>query len=346
MRTGKTILVVLAAGLGSRFGGIKQLEPVGPDGETILEYSLFDAQRAGFSEVVFIIRKAMEADFRALLLDKIRTSLRVSLAYQETDILPALRYSSGVGRDSTQNRIKPWGTGHALWCARENLDAPFAVINADDFYGQASFAILHNYLAAKPLGSDDYAMVAFELGNTLSDHGPVARGICEVNREGFLTNLVEHTRLEAAKAAEISNHIAVKRDSILPANSIVASAESHIASAERPVCSLDVNGLRSYYSRTTPVSMNLFGFTPQFLPRLENALCGFLEDFGDDPRAEFYLPGVVQGLVAAGTASVKVLSSPETWFGLTYKADLEAVRGRLQQLIGTGVYPPSLRALQ
>jgi NDP-sugar pyrophosphorylase family protein len=318
---GKATLVVMAAGLGSRFGGIKQLEPVGPGGETILEYSLFDAWRAGFSEVVFIIRKTMEADFRSTLLDRIRPGLSVRIAYQETDILPDSWDSSKGSHDTgereriVRGRIKPWGTGHALWCARDSLESNFAVINADDYYGPASFTLLYDFLAHTPTDSDEYAMVGFELGKTLSDHGPVARGICGVDKDGFLTEIVEHTRLEA---------------------------DSRNGGAGR-ITSTQTDGTRTFHSGDTPVSMNLFGFTPAFLPRLENLLADFLAASASDPQAEFYLPGAVQSLVSAESATVRVLHSPETWFGLTYRADLDTVRVRVHQLVATGVYPPSLR---
>jgi choline kinase len=324
MRPGKTTLVVMAAGLGSRFGGIKQLEPVGPDGETILEYSLFDARRAGFSEVVFIIRKAMEADFRSMLLDRIGSDLPVRLAYQETGFLPESWVVSQAVRDRVlQDRIKPWGTGHALWCARDSIDSNFAVINADDYYGARSFAILHDFLASTPAESDRYAMVGFELGKTLSDHGPVARGICGVDTGGLLTDIVEHTRLEAL--CEVGCPV-------------------HEVSPAKRIASTGADGSITFHSVYTPVSMNLFGFTPRFLPRLESLLCDFLAASAGDPGAEFYLPGAVQQLVKAGTATVRILHSPETWFGLTYRKDMDAVRGSLNQLIEDGVYPTSLRA--
>jgi hypothetical protein len=343
---GKTTLVVMAAGMGSRFGGIKQLESAGPGGETILEYSLFDAQRAGFSEVVFIIRKTMEADFRSMLLDKISTDLSVRLAYQETGFLPESWAAAMQNRDPmalgyadmdgsvpdriVRNRMKPWGTGHAIWCARDSIDSPFAVINADDYYGPASFAIMHDFLAGVPPESDSYAMVAFELGKTLSQHGAVARGICGVDKAGFLTDIVEHTKLEAIKEEHRAGHS--------------ASTGSHIASIEGSIESIHADGARSYHPVDAPVSMNLFGFTPRFLGRLETLLVDFLANSSQDPEAEFYLPGAVQHLVKAGDATVRILRSPETWFGLTYREDMDAVRSKLRQRVGAGVYPPSLRA--
>jgi len=307
----KTALVVLAAGMGSRFGGIKQLEAVGPGGETILEYSLFDARRAGFSEAIFVIRKAMEDEFRTLLLDRIQTDLPVKLAYQETGFLPPPWAAS----ESARNRVKPWGTAHALWCARDSIDCPFAVINADDFYGFRSYSLLQGFLAGSRADSTEYAMVGFELGRTLSDHGPVARGICGIDSQGLLSDIVEHTRLAA-----------VQQDG-----------------SETRIASLQADGSQVYFSSDCAVSMNLFGFTPRILPDLEALLGSFLSTKAADSQAEFYLPGAVQALVADGLATVRVLRSPETWFGLTYKPDIDGVRGKLRQLLAQGVYPSALR---
>jgi UTP-glucose-1-phosphate uridylyltransferase len=307
----KTALVVLAAGIGSRYGGIKQLEAVGPGGETILEYSLFDARRAGFSEVIFVIRKAMENDFRTLLLDRMQPDLSVKLAYQETGFLPPPWAAS----ESARNRVKPWGTAHALWCARESIECPFAVINADDFYGYRSYALLQGFLAGSKADSTDYAMVGFELGKTLSDHGPVARGICGIDSQGLLVDIVEHTRLAALKGEAPDSRIA----------------------------SLGADASRTFFPADTAVSMNLFGFTPRIFPSLEALLAVFLATSAEDAKAEFYLPGAVQNLVKSGSATVRVLRSPETWFGLTYKPDIEGVRDELRQLVESGLYPYSLR---
>jgi hypothetical protein len=306
----KTALVVMAAGMGSRFGGIKQLEPVGPGGETILEYSLFDARRAGFSEVIFIIRRAMEDDFRSLLLARMQTGLSIKLVHQETDCLP----QPWAAHDFARTRAKPWGTAHALWCARESIDCPFAVINADDFYGFRSYALMHGFLAGAKPESTDYAMVGFELGKTLSDHGPVARGLCGMDSQGLLVDIVEHTRLAAVREDDHAGRIA----------------------------SLGADASRTFFPAETAVSMNLFGFTPRIFPSLEALLAVFLSTSGEDTSAEFYLPGAVQTLVRSGSATVRVLRSPETWFGLTYKPDIDEVRGKLQRLVESGVYPSSL----
>lgn len=304
----KVSLVVMAAGMGSRFGGMKQLEPVGPGGEAILEYSIFDARRAGFSELVFIIRKDMEDGFRTMLLDRLKTDLPVSLAFQEPSFLPG----EWAGAKIAGTRIKPWGTGHAVWCARAYLDSPFAVINADDFYGRRSFQVMYDFLARIDPASADYALVGFELGKTLSAHGPVARGVCDMDEDGFLTAIAEHTRLRAHAPS---------------------SAVDGVVESLRP------DGTCELFPSDTPVSMNMFGFTPQFLPALSSLLDEFLSAFGNDPSAEFYLPEAVQALVSAGSAKVRILRSPETWFGLTYKADAEGVRRSLRRLTGEGAYP-------
>ena len=302
----------MAAGLGSRFGGIKQLESVGPAGETILEYSLFDAQRAGFNEAIFIIRRAMEHDFRSLL-DNISTSLTIKLAYQETEFLP----DPWAASEAARNREKPWGTAHAVWCARTSIDSPFAVINADDFYGARSYALMHGFLTTAKPDAAECAMVGFELGKTLSDNGPVARGLCGIDSQGLLTDIVEHLRLETVKAG---------------------SNKGRIASSQ-------VDGTQAFFPEDTLVSMNLFGFTPRILPLLEALLTGFLSTLGQSSQAEFYLPGMVQSLVKSGSATVRVLHSTETWFGLTYKPDIDMVRGELRRLVEAGIYPPSLRVV-
>lgn len=304
----KVSLVVMAAGMGSRFGGMKQLEPVGPGGETILGYSLFDARRAGFSEFVFVIRRGMEDGFKAMLPDGLKTGMQVKLAFQEPSSLPGDWASSELAR----SRLKPWGTGHAVWCAREYLDSPFAVINADDFYGRRSFQLMYDFLAGTDPDSARYAMVGFELGKTLSAHGPVARGICGTDEDGFLTAIAEHTRLRAHAPS---------------------SAPDGVVESLRP------DGTSELFSSDTPVSMNMFGFTPRFLPALSSLLDEFLSASENDPSAEFYLPEAVQALVSAGSAKVRILRSPETWFGLTYKADAEAVRRSLRRLTDEGAYP-------
>lgn len=308
---GKTSLVVLAAGIGSRYGGIKQLAPVGPNGETILEYGLFDAERAGFQEVVFIIRKALETDFRTLLLDRLRTGLTIRLAYQETGDTPA----QWAGKEALRLREKPWGTGHALWCARDIIDSPFAVINADDYYGPLSYSLMHDFLAQQKPGSNEYAMVGFELGKTLSSHGPVARGICEIDDRAYLTEIVEHTKLEASTAH----------------------------TGNRQIISTGEDGSQRIYHERTTVSMNLWGFTPRIMSQLSSLMEDFLATNSGDQKAEFYLPGAIRVLIQADLAAVRVLHSPESWFGVTYRPDIEEARRKVRSLVEQGVYPSTIR---
>jgi NDP-sugar pyrophosphorylase family protein len=291
----KKSLVVLAAGMGSRFGGIKQLEPVGPAGETVLEYGLRDAERAGFEDAVFIVRRDLEGDFRAAVLDRYRGGMRARLAFQELDDLPGGWSNSAAAR----SRSKPWGTGHALWCARELIDAPFAVVNADYYYGPRSYALAAEHLDRMPVDGEEYALIAFELGKTLSAHGTVSRGVCATDRDGRLLGIVEHTRLRAASGtAMILSEVADGRVDRLPPDTLV--------------------------------SMNMFACGPR-LPRLLGPLLEeFLAAREDDPKAEFYLPAAIAALIERGSVRVRALRSPERWYGITYREDLSDVRAGIQ----------------
>jgi len=306
MAHGKVALVVMAAGLGSRYGGIKQLDSVGRAGETLLEFGLFDAIHSGFDSVVFILRRDIEADFRRLVLDRVRLEVPVTLVFQDGDDLPA----PFGGASPNPGRTKPWGTAQAVWACRD-LDVPFAVVNADDFYGRRSYALLHDWLAAADPGRPDWAMAGYRLKNTLSDHGTVSRGICGV-AQGMLTGIEEHTRLQAETLTVTST--------------------------------LD-DGSRVLFSPNTIVSMNMFGFTPRVFEVLEQRLRTFLEAHGTDPKAECYLPTVVGSALGTG-ATVRVLESPETWFGVTYQPDRDWVRQRIGELVVQGVYPPALWGLR
>ena len=305
MGTKKTSLVVMAAGMGSRYGGIKQLEPVGSSGETILEFGLYDAIRAGFSEAVFIIRKDLEGDFRRFLLDRIKLPIPVKLAYQEIDKLPA-----GLnGSAWAETRTKPWGTAHAVWCAREVLDCPFAVINADDFYGRGSFRIIRDWLEACDEGGTDWVMPGYRLHNTLSEHGTVSRGICELGTDGSLRGIEEHKKLERSPDGIVS---------ILEDGSVAG------------------------YPPDTVVSMNFFGFTLTIMKEIEGQLRDFLAERGREPKAECYLPAVVNKAIAEGRAAMRVIDTPEAWFGVTYRDDRPLVMARVRTLINQGVYPGNL----
>jgi NDP-sugar pyrophosphorylase family protein len=297
-------LVVMAAGIGSRFGGLKQIEPMGPGNEVLLDYSLFDAHRAGFRSVTFVIRNELEKAFRQRIDSGIASGFDVRYAYQEIDRVPE-------GFTVAESRAKPWGTAHAVLCARETVHAPFAVINADDFYGAQSFKNLYNYLsgARDTRSVFDFCMVGYRLENTLTEHGHVARGVCEVDGSGNLRSIVERTRIE--KRAEGIRY-------------------------------LDDSGEWVGIDGQSIVSMNMFGFTPVFMDILNDRFPAFLRENIDKPKAEFFMPTVVNELVAAQRARVKVLPTPDAWIGVTYKEDAPAARAAIAQLITEGAYPQKL----
>jgi NDP-sugar pyrophosphorylase family protein len=287
-------LLVLAAGMGSRYGGLKQIEPVGPNGETILDYAAFDASRAGFQRVVFVIRQEFADLFRAQIGAKYSGWIEVDYVYQSLDVLP-----EGVA--PATKREKPWGTGHAVWCARHAIRDNFAVINADDFYGSDSFARLAGFL--RMARAAQYAMVGFELVKTLSEHGTVSRGICSVAEDGKLRSVVERQGIDRG----------------------------------------DV-GIKKEYSGNEIVSMNCWGFTPEIFPALETRLQSFLALAQTDParQPEFYLPAAVSDMVARGQATVNVLPTESSWFGITYREDKARVKTALADLVAAGKYPARL----
>ncbi|NOY81021.1 MAG: nucleotidyltransferase [Kiritimatiellaeota bacterium] len=297
-------LVILAAGLGSRFGGWKQIEAVGPSGEIVLDYSVYDGWRAGFGRVVFIVREEIQAAVRDHF-DRVLAG-RIETAYvvQRLDDLPP-------GFDLPSERRKPWGTAHAVWSARREIDRPFAVINADDFYGPESYAVLAAFLkdanpAALPA---EFAMVGFPLRNTLSPNGTVSRGICAVNPDGALEQVVERTKIRGAGDKD---------------------AEYLDGAVWRPL------------SGDAVASMNMWGFTPSLLARIEPLFAHFLRSSQDDPGAEFFLPALVDALVRAGKCRVTVLATPAKWFGITYAADLEDARRSIRRQTEAGRYPTPL----
>jgi hypothetical protein len=290
-------VLVMAAGMGSRYGGLKQIDPVGPSGETLLDYSLFDAHRAGFGRVVFVIRRDIEAAFREAVGRRYEGRTEVVYAFQSLEDLPAgFRVPAG--------RAKPWGTGQAVLAGEAAIDGPFAVVNADDFYGRASYEALHAFLAGRPPG-DLHALVAFRLDRTLSPHGPVARGLCEVGADGLLHNVREITGLE--------------RD----AGGVIRSTDGA-------------------YRGDEPMSLNLWGFGPSIFDRLRERFRAFLAEHGGEEKSEFYLPDAVGQLIRAGTARVRVLETPSPWFGMTHRADAKAVSESLQALVAAGEYPDQL----
>jgi UTP-glucose-1-phosphate uridylyltransferase len=295
-------LLVLAAGMGSRYGGLKQIEPVGPAGETIIDYSVYDALRAGFGKIVFVIRKEIEASFREIVGARFEKQVAVEYVFQELDRLPA-------GFHAPVGRTKPWGTTHAILCAADAISEPFAVINADDFYGAEGYRLLAQHLASH---TSDYAMAGFILRNTLSDFGSVARGICRVSENGMLESVVELTHIE--------------RD------------ELDSAAARN----IDAAGQVTRLTGDEIVSMNMWGFTPQVFAGLRDYFGKFLEEKGSDLKAECYLPSAVNALVASGEARVKVLPSRDAWFGVTHRADHARVVAGIDRLIRNGAYPESL----
>jgi len=291
-------LLVMAAGMGSRYGGLKQLDKIGPNGETIIDYSVFDAIKAGFSKVVFIIRKEFEDEFKKNISDKFSNDIQVELVYQNIHHLP-------TGFFAPDDRIKPWGTGHAILCASESIDGPFNVINADDYYGRDSFKTIADYYND---GNNSFSMVAFQLEKTLSEFGSVTRGLCSVN-DDRLVNIVETENL-------------VKSESGITSNS-----------------DLDLIG-------DEPVSMNMWGFTPEIFDYLNIMFEKFLSNNINDNKSEFLIPSVINDLINSGEQQVQVLNSKSSWFGVTYKEDKPYVVQQIQNLVNSGFYPHELYPLK
>ncbi len=294
----KPTLLILAAGMGSRYGGLKQIDPVGPNGQTILDYSLFDAKRAGFGKVVFIIRKEIEEDFKSVFADKISKTMPVEWVFQEIDILPQ-------GFKVPEDRIKPWGTGHAVMMASDKINEPFAVINADDFYGYDAFKKAVDFFDTDKEPTD-YAMVAYELKNTLSDFGTVSRGICDVDEKGYLVSVTENTKIE--------------RD-------------------HSQVFNLEADGSKTVLDENALTSMNFWCFKPAFFNQLENHFLSFINNNINNPRAEFYIPTAVDALIKSNQARVSVLPNSGQWFGITYKEDKPLVIDKINKLTNEGEYP-------
>lgn len=299
MTTTSPTLLVLAAGLGARYEGLKQIDPVGPNDETILDYSIYDAIRAGFGKVVFVIRKDIEQSFRKRLGARFEGHIAVEYVFQELDKLPA-SWSVPVGR------TKPWGTMQAVLMGADVIREAFAVINADDFYGRESYRMLTQHLRSC---TPDYAMVGFVLRNTLSDFGTVSRGLCNVDACNLLQNIVELTTIEANG--------------------------SHATN-------IDANGGTTMLTGDEVVSMNMWGFSPSIFGLLKERFRSFLERSGSDARAEGYLPSAINDLILAGRARVKVLSTNDTWFGITYREDRPRVVDSIGRLIEAGCYPQRL----
>lgn len=297
-------LVIMAAGMGSRFGGLKQIEPLGPNGEIILDYSVFDAVRAGFDKVVFLIKKAIEEDFRKITDGRYDEKIKVEYAFQELDNLPK-------GFTVPEGRVKPWGTAHAIYSCKDAIDGPFAVINADDYYGADTFKVIYDELTAEKedTGVYDFSMVGFRIENTLTENGHVARGVCKIEN-GYMIDIVERTK-------------------IMYRDGKIMFTEDGESWEEIP--------------EGTPVSMNLWGFTPEIFTEIESRFTDFLKKNADNPlKCEYYIPFVVDELVKEGKARVKALTTPEKWYGVTYKEDKQSVMDALEEKNEKGIYPAPL----
>ena len=302
----KPVLVIMAAGMGSRYGGLKQIDTVDDEGDKIIDFSLFDAKRAGFERVIFIIKKENEKDFKEAIGDKVASSLQIDYAFQSLDDIPE-------GFEIPEGRVKPYGTAHAVYSVRNLVNGPFAVINADDYYGVNTFKVIYDELVQSPADNnkEHFCMVGFELGNTLTENGSVSRGICETDENGMLVNIVERTRI-----IKTENGAAYTEDEV---NYIPISVKS-------------------------PTSMNIWGLTRGFLDELDTIIEDFFRNDvpGNPLKAECYLPFAINDLIKAGKADAKVLSTKDKWFGVTYKEDKPFVKSQIKSLKDAGVYPKNL----
>ena len=297
----KPTLFILAAGMGSRYGGLKQIDGLGPNGETIMDYSVFDALRAGFGKIVFVIRKDFEQDFRNVVLSKYEDKVPCEICFQSLDKVPE-------GYTYNPERTKPWGTNHAVLMGKDLIHEPFAVINADDFYGKESFQVLADFLTQAQDKKGEYCMVGYHVANTLSENGSVSRGVCSTDDNGYLTDVVERTHIE-----QIGANVVYTED-----------------------------GVDSIIAPNTPVSMNMWGFTPEYFEYAQEAFKEFLTNYGQELKKEFYIPTLVNDMIVAGKATCKVLDTPAKWFGVTYAEDRPQVVMKLNDLIKKGVYPEKL----
>lgn len=291
----------MAAGMGSRYGGLKQIDTVGPGGETILDYSIYDAIQSGFRKVVFVIRKEIEEDFHDIVVKRISPHISVECVYQELDsFIP-------VDFEIPKDRKKPWGTGHAVLAAQDAIDGPFVVINADDFYGRSSYKTIGDFLNKS---SDEYGLVTYQLKKTLSAHGSVSRGICNIDSLGNLQSITEHTKIAMDDGGRLIDW--------------------------------QQNGTGVALTGSEMVSLNFWGFQPNFFDYLNKQFHEFLKKRGNETGAEFYLPSVVDNVIRDGLARVVVLPTTESWFGITYKEDHEIVQRQIQKKIDSGEYPKEL----
>jgi len=300
----KPTLLVLAAGMGSRYGGLKQLDCLGPHGETIMDYSVYDAVRAGFGKIVFVIRRDFEEQFYVKVLAKYKNFIPVEVVFQELEDLPD-------GYSCPEDRTRPWGTNHAIMAGRHVIDSPFAVINADDFYGRDAFKVIADELSSHDGSKGRYCMVGFHVGNTMTYNGSVSRGVCTVDN-GLLKKIVER-----------------KAIAYLPDGTIAFTDEKNCRQTLEPC---------------VPVSMNLWGFGPDYFEFSHREFCRFLDKYISDNSREFFIPSVVDKLIGNGEADVKVLTTTSKWFGVTYATDRDDVVSKLGALHDAGVYPADLFA--
>ena len=298
----KPTLFVLAAGMGSRYGGLKQLDGLGPHGETIMDYSIYDAIKSGFGKVVFVIRKDFEDEFRKKILSKYENHIPTAVVFQSLNDLPE-------GFTCPAERTKPWGTNHALLMGENVINEPFAIINSDDYYGRNSFEVMADFLSGLKDSKDVYSMVGFKVGNTMSESGTVARGVCETEN-GNLTSIVERTNIGY--------------------------------DADHKIFFEDENGKKQYLDPSTTVSMNFWGFTPEYFAHSKKAFVEFLKENINKPKSEFFIPTVINKLVTTKEATVKVLATDSKWFGVTYAADRQGVVDKFAELHKTGVYPEKM----
>jgi UTP-glucose-1-phosphate uridylyltransferase len=293
-------LLILAAGIGSRYGGLKQADGVGPSGEAILDYSIYDAIRAGFGKVVFVIRKDIENDMKKIFFDRWSKKIEIDYVFQEVNDLPG-------GFQSPEGRAKPWGTGHAIWVAKEKIKEPFCVINADDFYGRRAYLLAYKFQSdLDNLINSRYCLIGYVLKNSLSEHGFVSRAECRIDEKGMLSYVKERTKIRKE-----GRNIFFEND----------------------------NGTRSGIDENTIVSMNMWGFMPSLFDYLEEGMTSFLKDNSTSMKAEYFLPNLVDELIKAGKVEVPVLRTDEKWFGMTYQEDREMVSGKLAELVKQGLYP-------
>ena len=298
----KPTLLVLAAGLGSRYGGLKQLDGLGPNGETIMDYSIYDAVKAGFGKVVFVIRESFETEFKEKVTKKYEHLLPIEIVFQELDNLPE-------GFELNPDRVKPWGTNHALMMGKSVIKEPFAVINADDFYGRKSYQVICDFLSQLEGSKNKYCMVGYRVGNTLSESGTVARGVCETDESSNLAGIVERTQIK-----RIDGTVKYK----------------------------DENDQWVSIPDNKPVSMNMFGFTPDYFEYSDQFFVDFLKENDEKLKAEFFIPTLVNDLIVDGKIEMKVLDTTSQWFGVTYQEDRPFVVSKFKELVDNGDYPSPL----